>query len=371
MTPAKRRGELVTWSEIAINVGLVIGFSTGLMFTNMADDLKWRYMFGLGGVLPFIMIILVLTIMPESPRWLVSKGRDSEARQILAKVYPPGFDVELVVNDIKEAIEREETAEHATGWGVLFAPTPAFRRMLLVGIGTAIAQQAVGVDAIQYYMLDIIQASSLETTRQDGILVVLGLIKLVFIVVGGKLFDRTGRRPLFFVSLLGMTVALLVVSFAFFFHPNLSGGFTVFGLGVYVAFFSIGMGPGAWLVPSEVFATCIRAKAMSLATFANRIVATIMSSTFLSTGDAMGWGGFFLLLAVICLMVLAFLYTYLPETKGRSLEDMSIYFAEITGDKSILEEEARIIRRREEKKTKISSGDAEASPLQSEGAEVL
>ena len=199
----------------------------------------------------------------------------------------------------------------------------------------------------------------------------LGLIKLVFIVVGGKLFDRTGRRPLFFVSLLGMTVALLVVSFAFFFHPNLSGGFTVFGLGVYVAFFSIGMGPGAWLVPSEVFATCIRAKAMSLATFANRIVATIMSSTFLSTGDAMGWGGFFLLLAVICLMVLAFLYTYLPETKGRSLEDMSIYFAEITGDKSILEEEARIIRRREEKKTKISSGDAEASPLQSEGAEVL
>jgi hypothetical protein len=103
------------------------------------------------------------------------------------------------------------------------------------------------------------------------------------------------------------------------------------------------MGPGAWLIPSEIFATCIRAKAMSVATFLNRATATLMASTFLSTANAISWAGFFCLLAGVCVIVLIFLYFLLPETKGRSLEDMSIYFAEITGDTSILEAEARIM----------------------------
>jgi MFS family permease len=148
-----------------------------------------------------------------------------------------------------------------------------------------------------------------------------------------------------------MTGALLLISFAFFFSKGseASSGFAVFGLALYLSFFSVGMGPGAWLVPSEIFAASIRAKAMSVATFSNRIVATLMASTFLSTAKAIGWAGFFLMLASICIIVGCFLYFYLPETKGRSLEDMSVYFAEITNDTSLLEAEAKIIRMREEK----------------------
>jgi len=101
---------------------------------------------------------------------------------------------------------------------------------------------------------------------------------------------------------------------------------------------------GAWLVPSEVFTTSIRGKAMSLATLMNRATATLMSSTFLSTANALGWGGFFLMLSIICLVVFVFLFKYLPETKGRSLEDMSLYFAEITGDTSVLDAEERLRR---------------------------
>jgi len=95
-------------------------------------------------------------------------------------------------------------------------------------------------------------------------------------------------------------------------------------------------------IPSEVFASCVRAKAMSVAATMNRVTATLMSASFLSTATAIGWGGFFLLLSVISLVVLAFLFAFLPETKGRSLEDMSLYFSELTGDQSILEAEARI-----------------------------
>ena len=106
--------------------------------------------------------------------------------------------------------------------------------------------------------------------------------------------------------------------------------------------FSIGMGPGAWLIPSEVFSTLIRAKAMSLAAFSSRVYATVMASTFLSLANLMGYSGFFMLLSIICFLLLGFFWVYLPETKGRSLEDMSLYFAQITGDRTVLEAEQEL-----------------------------
>ena len=167
----------------------------------------------------------------------------------------------------------------------------------------------------------------------------LGVLKLVFIFVGGKLFDTRGRRPLFFISLSGMSVALFLVAIAFVASDSgLSTCGAIIGLAIYLSFFSIAMGPGAWLIPSEVFAPCMRAKAMSLATFLNRVTATIMSGTFLSTA-------FFFMLCMISLIVMAFLCFFLPETKGRPLEEMSVSFAELTGDSTVLEEEAAIARR--------------------------
>ena len=132
-----------------------------------------------------------------------------------------------------------------------------------------------------------------------------------------------------------MCAALILIAFS-------SNGLAIFGLSLYMSFFSLGMGPGAWLIPSEIFAISIRAKAMSVATFFNRITATLMASTFLTTTNAIGETGFFLLLGGVCIIGIAFIYFFLPETKGRSLEDMSLYFAEITNDTSILEAEARL-----------------------------
>ena len=119
-------------------------------------------------------------------------------------------------------------------------------------------------------------------------------------------------------------------------------GAQIASMGLYLSFFSIGMGPGAWLIPSEIFPTSIRAKAMSVAALLNRSFATLVSATFLNTAEAMGWKNYFLMFAGICLLFAVFVGCLLPETKGRSLEDMSLYFAEITNDKSILDAEASL-----------------------------
>lgn len=337
ISPASHRGQLVTFSEIAINVGITLGFSSGLVFAGISDAVAWRLMFASGAIMPIILIILVEFVMPESPRWLVVNDKDAEAAKVLAQIYPPNFPVGRIIEDIHETIQRERLAEHAVGWDIILNPSPAFRRMLIVGIGTSAAQQLVGVEAIQYYMLFIIRESGVEDeTLQSLALIGLGILKLSTIVLAGFLFDATGRRPLILTSLLGMAIALLMQSFNFM-ADDTNGGFAIFALAVYLAFFSVGVGPGGWLIPSEVYSTCIRAKAMSLTTFTNRLIGTIMSSTFLSMANAITWAGYFLLLTFICISIAAFIYFLLPETKGHSLEDMSLYFAEITDDRSILD----------------------------------
>lgn len=346
ISPPSFRGGLVTWSEIGTNVGIVIGFSSGLFFYKAPADDGWRLMFAMGMIMPLILIYLIFNIMPESPRWLVSKGMDDDAKNVLEKIYPPGHDVAAVINDIRESIQREEEADKSVGWSVIFQPSPAFKRMLVVGVGTAISQQIVGIDAIQYFLMYIVEDAGVEgRIQQSIILIILGVFKLAIILCAGHLFDSKGRRPLMFISLFGMSISLAVISITFFF-PDSSAVYTIIALALYLAFFSVGMGPGAWLIPAEVFSTSIRAKAMSVSTFLNRLAATLVTSTFLGVAELITWGGFFALMSSICLLVIVFFYFYLPETKGKSLEEMSMFFAQITGDNSILEAEQRLTNRK-------------------------
>jgi MFS family permease len=169
----------------------------------MSESVQWRVMFLIVTILPSAMIYLSIKVMAETPRWYVLKDRYDEAKSVLQRIYPPGYNVDSVVEDIKEALERDRFAEKNLGWRAVFFPTAAFRRTLIVGCGIAIAQQAVGIDAIQYYLLDVLEQTIEEKPLQNIILIILGIIKLVCIFIGGKLFDSRGRRPLVYISLIG------------------------------------------------------------------------------------------------------------------------------------------------------------------------
>jgi MFS family permease len=231
---------------------------------------------------------------------------------------------------MKEALQREEADKKSVGWDMLLFPTPTVRRMLLVGVCAAVAQQAVGIDAIQHFLIYILRESGIDSSpAQLGILISISFVKLIFIMIGGRQSDTRGRRSMLFISLCGMIAALILLSINFYGSSN-SVLITIFGLSSYLCLYSLGIGPGSWLITAEIFPTCIRARAVSLCTFCNRIAATLMSSTFLSTAIAMSWSGFFLLLSCVCILILLFLY----------------YFAEISGDHRLLDAEARITRDR-------------------------
>lgn len=246
ISPAHARGQLVTWAEIGTNIGVLLGFASGFAFEGLADGQEWRYMVGVGTFLPVLMIFLALYVMPESPRWLIAKGRVEDAQKVLHKTYPPGYDVDHALFEMRDTIEKETRDETKVGWSMIFCPTPAIRRMLLVGLGTAIAQQAVGIDALQYFMLFIIEASGITSPdQQTWVLVGLGVVKLTFAWIGGQLFDGQGRRKLFFISLWGMVFSFVVLALDFsLFNPR--PDLAILGLALYLATFSIGMGPGTF-----------------------------------------------------------------------------------------------------------------------------
>ena len=116
ISQAAHRGQLVTWSEIALNVGILLGFISGMAFSGVNADVAWRLMFALGAIMPCFVIYFATFVMPESPRWLVSKDRDDEAKEVLKLLYPDGYDVSVIVHEIKDGIEKESLAEKAAGW---------------------------------------------------------------------------------------------------------------------------------------------------------------------------------------------------------------------------------------------------------------
>ena len=340
IAPKHKRGELVSWSEIAINVGVIFGFASGILFYHIPDEVAWRYMFGTGAILPFTMLVLVKFVMPESPRWLIQQGREEEAKHVLAKLSPgdrDGSEVETIVKTIKESLEEEE-ARHEFGWVFLvFRPSPAYRRMLWTGVLAGISQQVVGIDGIGSFLAYTLDRSGIHDRFWQALtLIGLQTIKTIITIGAAKQVDRVGRRILCFISLAGMTVSLLTLSADFALSTGTSF-VTVLGLLGYLSFFGVGMGPCAWLIPSEVFTTPVRSKGMSLATLSNRLVATTWATSFLSLEKAISWSGVFLVLSALCIVMMAMIYIYVPETKGKSLEEMAVFFATITGDRTVLD----------------------------------
>jgi len=334
ISPAQHRGRLVTWSETGINVGIVIGFLAGYFFSRFPPAHAWRGMFLSGTVMPMIMLVLVKWVMPESPRWLVMKGRLKEAEEVLQTVSPADVDVSQIIVEIQDDIEQTIKDGEKVRWrDLICCPGKGIRVMVIAGVGTASCQQFCGIDAVLFFMLFVMKRAGIKSKdAQFQFLLVLGFIKLFLIPIAGKILDKAGRRPSILYSAAGMAVACFGLSFNFALGDKGIPQLALLMLVMYMASFSLGMGPGAWLVASEIFPTAMRSKGMSLATVCNRAVATLMASTVLSLAKALTWAGYFCVLALINLAVFAFERRYLPETKGKTLEELASHFAQLSGE---------------------------------------
>ncbi|WP_129114554.1 sugar porter family MFS transporter [Halegenticoccus tardaugens] len=312
ISPPKIRGSLVSLNQLAVTTGILASYFVNYAF---ADTGQWRWMLG-AGMLPALVLLVGMLFMPESPRWLIDKGREADAKEVLSRTRSESR-IRAELREIKETKEIE-----AEGLSELIEPW--VRPALIVGIGLAAFQQVTGINTVIYYAPTIFESTGFGNSASILATVGVGVVNVVMTVVAVLLMDRVGRRPLLLVGLGGMILTLVGLGAAFFL-PGLSGvvGWAALGsLMLYVAFFAIGLGPVFWLLISEIYPLKVRGSAMGVVTVVNWVANLLVAQTFLQLVGAIGEHGTFWLYAALSVAALVFTYFLVPETKGRSLEEI-------------------------------------------------
>ncbi|KAJ9686374.1 hypothetical protein PVL29_015331 [Vitis rotundifolia] len=330
ISPTVARGAFTSFPEIFINLGILLGYVSNYAFSSFPVHTNWRIMLAVG-ILPSVFIGFALFIIPESPRWLVMKNRVEEARSVLLKTNENESEVEERLAEIQLAAgtgDGEKSEEKAV-WRELLKPSPSLRRMLVTGFGIQCFQQITGIDATVYYSPEIFKGAGIEgNSNLLAATVAVGITKTVFILVAIFLIDKLGRKPLLYISTIGMTVCLFSLGFALTFLGSGNVGIALAVLSVCgnVAFFSVGIGPVCWVLTSEIFPLRLRAQAAALGAVGNRVCSGLVAMSFLSVSDAITFGGTFFIFSVISALSVAFVYMFVPETKGKSLEQIGLLF---------------------------------------------
>jgi len=317
--PAAHRGMLTTWSELAINVGIVLGFVANWALAPLPAGVNWRVMVAIGAVLPCALLVLSLAAMPESPRWLAMRGRAAEAAAVLRRTHPAGEDVAALLQEMQAEIEADQEQARA-GWAALLWPEPGTWRPVLVGLGVAVAQQVNASESVVFYSPTIFERSGVATSRQAlfAATILVGFVKMGFVAVSGCLLDRVGRRPLLLLSLSAVAASLALLALG---SRLAQSWLAVLATLCFMAAFSLGVGPETWLLVAELFPSRVRAKAMSLAVFLNRMTSGAVALTFLPLSKALGGqANYFAAFAVVTAGTALAAGWLVPETKGRSLE---------------------------------------------------
>jgi sugar porter (SP) family MFS transporter len=313
LVPKRLRGGVVSFNQLFVTLGIVAAYIVDWGFAGLSNN--WRWMFAVGAI-PGAALAIGMVFMPFSPRWLVQKGREEEAEALLMRIRDSEDDVREEIDEIKQVTEEEASLRDLLA--------KAVRPMLVVGLGLAIFQQIVGINTVVYYTPTILKFAGLENTGALQQTVFVGLTNVVFTVVAILLLDRLGRR---FFLLAGTTVLTLsLVGLGIFFHSKSlqdgAGWLAVAFLMTYIAGFAIGLGPVFWLMISEIFPLNLRPPAMAVCTLANWAFNFTITYTFLSLVAAIGKPGTFWLYAGFGVAAIAFFAWRVPETKGRSLEEI-------------------------------------------------
>ena len=312
ISPPLIRGMLVALQQLAIVLGILGAFWTNslVLRADLTDAAKWRWMFAIGAFPAAIFFALILPV-PESPRWLTKQGFADKARSILARV----------VGEQEAQAEMEQITAAITHEGASLADLfkPGMRRALFVGITLMILTQVTGINAIMYYAPEVFKQAGSGATAAYNDTVWVGLTNLFFTLLSMAVVDRLGRKPLLLIGATCMGLALAFVGYSF--HVGLSGRGLLFGVLAYVGSFAFSMGVVGWVLVSEIYPTRTRGRAMSFATGAVWAACFAVSQTFPILKE-ISISGTFWLYGVLCGVAVFFILLFVPETKGRSLEEI-------------------------------------------------
>ncbi|KPV60336.1 MFS transporter [Paenibacillus sp. A3] len=317
IAPARYRGRLVALNQFATVTGIFLVYFVNSGIAGYSDDAwniatGWRWMFGVG-VLPGALFLVLLFFVPESPRWLIKQGRPVEALPILLKIHGDDLARQEVL-DIKESFKQENASLRQ-----LFSP--GLRTALLVGVVLAVLQQVTGINAIMYYAPEIFKEAGAGTNASLVQTILVGLINFLFTILALWLIDKAGRKALLLVGSALMTVSLLVIGIAF--HSGqTSGPLVLVFILVYVAAFAISLGPVVWVLLSEIFPNRIRGRATAIASMSLWAADYIVSQSFPPMLNTAGPAMTFWIFGVLSLVTFLFTWRVVPETKGKSLEEI-------------------------------------------------
>ncbi len=333
IAPTKIRGTLVSMFQLLITVGILAAYLSDNAFADNNNLECWRPMLWVG-VIPAAVLFIGMFFLPETPRWLMSKGREEEAKKVLDRIEDPEFVVASMASMKSDmAIDASQAS-----WKEIFKPW--LRNALIIAVGIMFFQQFVGINTVIYYSPKIFLAAGFEGAEAAiAASVIVGVVNVLFTIVSLFIIDKLGRRKLYFIGLSGIFFALICMGLGFML-PGAGKWFLVISMLVYIAFFAISLGPLGWVLITEVFPTRVRGLGSSIGSLSNWGFNTLVVWTFFKMASAIGnakevvvpegkdlsevcpscVGGVFWIFAAVALIGLVWGYFYIPETKGISLE---------------------------------------------------
>lgn len=338
------RGFLTSLPELCISIGILSGYVSNYFFARLSLQVGWRIMLGLAA-LPSLLLAFFILRLPESPRWLVMQGRLAEAKKVLLQVSNSEHEAQVRFSDIKLAAGIDENStddnvkvQNSNGQNIwkelILRPSPPVRWMLLAAIGIHFFEHATGIEAVVLYGPRIFKKAGIHSKNKLLLAQVgTGITRIIFITIATLLLDKVGRRKLLLTSVGGMIVALVGLGLGLTIVEH-SKEKLVWALSLcigatytYVMFFSVGLAPITWVYSSEIFPLKLRAQGHSIGVAVNRLMNATISITFISIYKAITIGGAFFMFAGIAVLALIFFFFFLPETRGRSLEEMEELFS--------------------------------------------
>jgi SP family arabinose:H+ symporter-like MFS transporter len=313
ISPSRNRGTLVSLNQLAIVAGILSAYLVNWQVARLGES-SWRWMLAVAAI-PSIAFLCGLLLIPESPRWLISIGRHEDGENVLARIFGEQTAKQQVM-----AVEQAAAGEEGS-WREVFSSD--MRRRLAIGMLLALFSQITGINAVLYYGSIIVSEhfSGQSTSMALIANVIIGAVNFLSTIVAMVFLDRWGRRAILMIASGGMAIALTFLVIALN-DPGTSPILMLACILLYVAFFALGMGPGPWLIISEIFPTKVRGRAASIATSTLWSGTLLVTFTFLSLVKVLNLWGTFAIYGALSFACLIFVWKMVPETKGRTLEQI-------------------------------------------------